>query len=278
MTLLFALFLGLVQGIAEFLPVSSSGHLAIFHNFFGIEDYTQTDLFFDILLHFGTFIAICVAYRKDIWEMIRDFCAWVAGLFNKEKRKAVTPAQRLVLLIVVATLPLFVVLPLGDYIAVLYGTPWFIGLALLVTAFLLLLTDHAPDGKKNERSATVLDVLIVGAMQALATLPGLSRSGATIATGTFRGFDRKFAVRFSFLLSIPAILGATALKVVGAVKDGVDWGVMPVYLAGMIVAGVTGYLALCLLRFLTAKGSFRVFAYYCALIGVTTILASMIVK
>ena len=211
--------LGLVQGVAEFLPISSSGHLSIARNFLNIEAVPD---FFDVLLHLGTLGAVFVAYWKDIKDMIAEFFRGIGDLAHRSTPKPLPPARRLILLIILGTLPLFAVLPIKDKVEALKNNVLFVGSALIVTGFLLFICDRVRKGKKNERTASLLDAVAVGVSQAVATVPGLSRSGMTITSGCFVGFDRKFAVRFSFLLSIPAVLGANILSIAEAVQEGID--------------------------------------------------------
>ena len=142
--------------------------------------------------------------------------------------------------------------------------------------FLLFLSDRLPRGTKTARNASMVDALLVGAAQAVAVVPGLSRSGTTIAAGMARGFDRSFAVKFSFLLSIPAVLGANVLSIADAVRAGIDTSLLPVYLVGVVVAMVSGYAAIGLLRFIARKGRFGGFAYYCWGAGLVTLILSLI--
>lgn len=272
MSYLSAIFLGLVQGMAEFLPISSSGHLAFFQNFFQLE---EADLFFDVLLHLGTLIAVFVAYWSDIAALIRAFF----GLFQKNQttaqQRAARPDLRMILLIIVATLPLVVILPIKNKVETLYSNTIFIGFALIVTGLILFLSDRISHGKKTIREATIADALFIGVGQALAVVPGLSRSGTTISAGLVRGFQREFAVKFSFLLSIPAVLGANLLSLIDAVKAGIDTSLLPVYLVGVLVSMVSGYAAIRLLKFIARKSSFGGFAYYCWGAGLVTLILSM---
>ena len=183
----------------------------------------------------------------------------------------------MILLIIVGTLPLFVVLPIKDLVEGLSDNMYFVGGALIVTGFLLFASDRVKKGRKTEKSATLLDVLLVGVAQAIATCPGISRSGTTITAGCFLGFDRKFAVRYSFLMSIPAILGATILSIKDAMET-VIWADVPVYLAGVIVSAVVGYACIRLLKMIADKGKFGFFAYYCWAMGVPTIVLNLIQK
>ena len=221
MSILSSIFLGLVQGVAEFLPISSSGHLSLFQHFFGMAS-ADGNLFFDVLLHLGTLIAIFVYYRKDILGLLKELVHLIQCVFSAQKRKEMKrlpPDGRMILMIIIATLPLFVILPIKSKVEGLYGNTVFIGVALLLTGFLLFWSDRMAKGKKTAKSATMLDALLVGVGQAIAVVPGLSRSGTTISAGLVRGFSRKFAVRFSFLMSIPAVLGANILSIAEAVQE-----------------------------------------------------------
>lgn len=280
MTVLSSIFLGLIQGVAEFLPISSSGHLSLFQHFFGLVS-SEESLFFDVLLHLGTLIAIFVYYWKDIVALCKQFVQLVRCLFSKQKRKAMKqlpPDGRLILMILVATLPLFVVLPIKDKVESLYGNTIFVGAALVVTGCVLFFSDRMSRGKKGPKSATMLDALLVGVGQAVAVVPGLSRSGATISAGMMRGFHRRFAVRFSFLLSIPAVLGANILSIGEAVRQGIDVSQLPAYIVGTLVAAVSGFFAIRLVNMLADKGKFGSFAYYCWGIGAAAVLASLIFR
>ena len=276
MTFLSSFLLGLVQGIAEFLPISSSGHLAIAQNLLGMSDAGTVPEFFDVLLHLGTLVAVFVAYWADIKDMVLEFFRGAGDLIHHSTPNPVPPARRLILLIILGTLPLFVVLPVKDAVQSLSNSMVFIGAALIVTGALLFVSDRVKKGRKNERTATWLDVLIVGLGQAIATMPGISRSGMTITTGCFVGFERKFAVRFAFLLSIPAVLGANILSLADAAKAGINWAEVPVYLVGVVTAAVVGYLCIRLLRFIADRGKFGAFAYYCWAVGVLTLVLNVI--
>ncbi len=268
-----AIVLGVVQGVAEFLPISSSGHLSLLQYFFAME---EPDTLYNILLHFATLLAVCVVYWRDIVDMVVEFFRGLAALFSQREERGNPPeGRRLVLLVILATLPLFLVLPFDDMVEELGANPAFVAVMLLVTGCILFLSDRYGGGRKNVRTATVKDVLLVGLAQGLATIPGLSRSGTTISAGMALGFDRNFAVRFSFLMSLPAVLGATLLKVVKvAAEGGIDTELLPMYLSGMAVAGVVGYFSIRLVKLLADKGKFGSFAYYCWIVGVIALVAS----
>jgi len=276
MSIFNAVILGLIQGVTEFLPVSSSGHLSIAQNLLGIQSVGEEHLLFDMLLHLGTLFAVLVFYRQDVADMIREFFFGIRDLVTGRTPNPVPAARRLVLLVVLGTLPLVLIVPIKDLVEGLYYNTVFIGFALLVTGFLLFFSDRVKKGRKTEKNATVEDALVVGLCQALATLPGISRSGMTITAGCFRGFDRKFAVRYSFLLSLPAILGANILDVGEALAEGGDPGLLPIYAVGVVVAAVSGYLCLKLLRYVAEKGRFGGFAYYCWFAGALTLILTMV--
>ena len=279
MELLYGAFLGLVQGVAEFLPISSSGHLALFENFLNMQmmaDMGENALF-NILLHLATLVAVIIAYWSDVKSMCVEGVGMVKSLCRREPILGDgVPARRLILMIILATLPLFVIVPFQDALESLNEKPLFIGVALLVTGLLLYISDRLPSGKKDESTMTVADALIVGLAQGLATIPGLSRSGTTIAVGMSRGFERDFAVRFSFLMSLLSVAGATVLKVLDVLEEGFDVTMLPVYLTGMVVAGVTGYFCIRLLQKIVQKGRFGGFAYYCWAVGALSILLSLV--
>jgi len=272
--------MGVLQGIAEFLPISSSGHLALFQHYFGMEDFESTQLFFSVILHFGTLISVFVYYWHDILDMIREFFAALASIFSRggKRQKNVPEARRLVLLIVVATLPLFFVLPVKDFIEEATGSVTFVSIALIATGFLLFFSDRMARGRKTAKTATIADALIVGFAQGIGTLPGISRSGITISTGMLRGYDRSFAVRFSFLMSLPAVIGATILELKDAIEVGLDPAILPYCAVGMVISAVVGYFAIRLVNLLANKGKFGAFSYYCWAVGIVSLIAGFILK
>jgi len=276
MSYLYAIFLGIVQGVAEFLPISSSGHLSIFQNFMGLDNPEESNLFFDVLLHFGTLIAVFVAYREEILDLIVEFISMLKRERSPMGRAAGLSNRRMILLVILGTLPLFLILPIKDKVEGLYSNTLFIGGALLVTGLILFFSDRLGHGHKTERNSTIGDALLVGVSQALATVPGLSRSGTTISCGLCCGFERTFAVKYSFFLSIPAVLGANILSLVDAISAGIDWTLFPKYLAGVAAAMVSGYLSIRFLKRLAEKRGFGGFAYYCWGVGAVTIILSLI--
>ena len=277
MSILEAIILGLVQGIAEFLPISSSGHLAILQNLFNMSDIEGGHMLFDVLLHFGTLVAICFMYWPDIKSMFTQTLDLFTGRNPAPAgQRRQYPAARMFMLIIAATLPLVLILPVHKYIGLLSNSTIFVGGALILTGCMLFVSDRMAKGTKTEKKMLFKDALIIGLCQCVATLPGLSRSGTTITAGIATGHDRSYAVKFSLLMSIPAVLGATLLELVDAIKAGVDASLIPAYLFGMIAAMVSGVLSIGLLRMIAKKTRFGGFAYYCWVVGVLTIILSLI--
>ncbi len=277
MNILNAIILGLVQGIAEFLPISSSGHLSLFQNLLGMDGLAamEENTLFNVLLHLATLVAVVIAYWGDIRDMIVEFFRLLTGA-KKRGIEPNVPMRRQIGLLIVATLPLFLVLPINDEIETLGAYPWLVGVALIVTGFLLFFSDRMPRGTKTAEDMTVWDALVVGLVQAVATIPGISRSGATITAGMSRKLDRPYAVKFSFLISLLSVTGAVLLKVIDVLQGQADLSQWPVYLVGMVVAGIVGYACIKLLQKIVSKGKFGGFAYYCWAVGALAILLSII--
>lgn len=271
-----AIILGLVQGITEFLPISSSGHLSILNNLFDLTSTDDGHLLFDVLMHLGTLAAVFVCYWQDIVRMFNE----VLGLINvgplAGQRQRHYPGARTFIMIVFATLPLVLILPVHKMIETLYYHNVFIGIALVLTGCMLFVADRMKPGTKSAGGMTISDALIIGLCQCVATIPGLSRSGTTITAGIATGLEREFAVKFSFLLSIPAVLGANIVTLIDAFQQGVDIANVPAYLLGMVAAMLSGIGAISLVKRIAAKGKFGGFAYYCWVMGVLSIILTMI--
>lgn len=276
MSILSAIFLGIIQGVTEFLPISSSGHLAVLQNIFHMQTAEEGHMFFDVLLHLGTVIAIIVAYWKDILFIIRDTAALFrgSGVPGSAQSREHT-GGRLLLMLIFGTLPLFVILPFHDSLEELYYSTGFIGTAFLLNGCVLFISDKMPQGRKNERNMRVLDAIIIGFAQAIATIPGISRSGSTITAGIATGHSRPYAMKYSLLMSVPAVLGANLLSLIKALKGNVDWSSLPAYLIGTVVAMLVGYFSIILLQRILKKGKFGKFAYYMWGVGIFTLIASL---
>lgn len=276
MTVIKAVILGLIQGLSEFLPISSSGHLAIAGRLMGMDPEADSLLSFNILLHVATLAAVFIVYWKDIWGMIKAFFAMLGDIFTgKGPGLDRDVYRRLVIMLIVGTLPaVAAALIFGSLIE---NPPLFaIGIFLLITALLLFVSDRLGGGKKELETMTLKDSLIVGCFQALGTLPGISRSGSTIVGGLFSRLDKNAAVRFSFLLSIPAILGALVLDL----KDlagGAAMAASPAcIIVGMLVAGVSGYFAIRFLLNIVRRHSLSIFSAYCLIAGAFAIILDFI--
>ena len=276
MTIWNAVLLGLIHGIAEFLPVSSSGHFSIVNNLFKLSDLSQGHMLFQALLYLASMAAVMIVYWPEIcamyWELIS--LAGFGPLAGQEKERY--PAARCFLMLVLGTLPLFLALPINSRMGVLNGRNIFIGVMLIMTGCILYISDRMLPGRKNLSSMTIFDALIIGLCQSVATIPGLSRSAVTITAGMAVGLRRDFAVNFSFLLSIPAVFGAAILAFIDALRDGIDWSFVPAYLVGTAVALVAGVLSIHLMRYIGKKRRFGGFAYYCWVIGVLSIILYLI--
>lgn len=276
MTFLQSILLGLIQGVAEFLPISSSGHLAVLQNVFNLQTAEEGHMFFDVLLHFGTLISIMIVYWKDIVYIVSDTVGLVRSSHDAfPEQRTERPGARMLLMLFFGTLPLFIILPFHDSLEQLYYKTGFIGAAFLLNGCLLYVSDRIVPGRGNERSMRIRDALLIGCAQAVATIPGISRSGSTITAGIATGQSRPFAMKYSLLMSIPAVLGANLLSLIKAIKAGVEWSSFPAYLIGMIVSIVVGYFSIILLQRLLKKGKFGNFAYYMWGVGVVTLIASL---
>jgi undecaprenyl-diphosphatase len=289
MRILEAIFLGLIQGITEFLPVSSSGHLAIFQKIFGISEAGDA---FDVFLHIGTLIAVFAVYWKDILRLIVDGIGIIVdSLFNavtyiKCKRTKETPAYRRVicsayrkfaLLVIVSTIPTAIIgFVAEDLVSQATDTLIVPGICLLITAILLFIADNVPDGTKTPKRTTYLNALFIGVCQGISTLPGLSRSGTTITAGLLSGLRRDFAVKYSFIMSIPAIMGAAVLKVPKMKADIASSGAI-CYVAGMLISAVVGYICIKTMLVVVRNKKFKYFSVYCLVLGLIAVIASFFV-
>nr|WP_297170970.1 undecaprenyl-diphosphate phosphatase [uncultured Agathobaculum sp.] len=273
MSIWFAALQGLVQGLTEFLPVSSSGHLVLVQALFGSGVETNYMLF-NVLLHFGTLLSVVVAFWKDIKELFVEFFGWVRDGFRINGH----PYRRFIVMLLITLIPMFAILPIESRLEAAFSSPLLVGLMLLLTAVLLFLSEKAPKKRKTEETASWLDALIVGIGQMFAVIPGLSRSGTTICTGLFCGFSREFAVRFAFIMSLPVVLGANILELADVIRDPSLMGETSIacYVVGILVAMASGLAAIRMVKFITNRGNFRPFVVYCTLVGTVAVVASLI--
>jgi undecaprenyl-diphosphatase len=260
--------LGILQGLTEFLPISSSGHLVLGENLLKVK---FDDISFEVFLHFGTFLSVVIVFRRTIWGMIKAVVGKAKTVFiSGYNQTDLSENWHLFLLILLGSVPAGILgILFEEYVEKSFSSPFFVSIMLLITGFVLFLTRFS---KKMEGRMKSSDALLIGIAQALAMLPGISRSGFTISTGIFRGIQREKAAEFSFLLSLPAILGATLLKlkdVLNASNPSFNWWV---YLIGMVCAFLFGYLAIKFLLNVIKKGKFEFFGYYCFLIGFLSLI------
>lgn len=269
MSLLEAVSLAIIQGLTEFLPVSSSGHLALAHWLFGA--HKDLPLEFVILVHLGTLVAVVVYYRSDLAEILRDvFLPRQAASEGEDAGWG----RRLLVLLVIATIPAVFGVIFEGQVERLMNMPWAVGCALLVTGTALIVSERVGKRVKSDRDTTAIDALLVGIAQVAAITPGISRSGSTIAAGLGVGLKREWAARFAFLMSIPAILGGTVFKFRDLVEQGVSGG-MGLYFVCFVVAAVTGYVAIRLVIGAIQSQNLKWFAVWCYTIGVLAIIADL---
>lgn len=269
MSLFSALILALVQGATEFLPVSSSGHLALVGKLLGLPE-EQVPLDFVVVVHFGTLLSVLVFYRRDLWAMVRSLAP--AGEEDDEARGERLGYRRLLGLLLLGTVPAAAAgLLLEDAVERLFGSVALVGAALLVTAGVLAAVSRL-DGARQMARTGVREALVVGVAQALALAPGISRSGMTIAGGLVAGLRREWAPRFAFLLSVPVILGGSLVelrRMVGGVT-GASFDPLS-YLAATVTAAVSGYIAIVIVTDSVKRGNLLYFAAYCLAVGLAAI-------
>ena len=265
MEILKAILLGFLQGVTEFLPISSSGHLSVFQHFFGNVGGTSS-LLFTVLLHMGTLIAVFVVYYKTIWGLIVEFFSTIKDIFTgKFKWSEMNENRRMLFMFVISCVPLlFLLIPVGGDRRIMDVLG---GLAddndILVEGVCFLFTAA---------------LLLVGVAQAFAAgFPGISRSGSTISTGMICGVSKEYMVRYSFILGIPAILAANVMEIKDAVALGEQIDILPVII-GVVTAAVVGFAAIKALEWLVKIDKFKIFGYYCLVLGVVVIIAGIVEK
>ncbi|MCI9475431.1 undecaprenyl-diphosphate phosphatase [Anaerovoracaceae bacterium 41-7] len=266
-----AVVLGLLQGLAEFLPISSSGHLALAQSLFGVE--ADKVLLFAVLLHLGTLIAVFVVYWKDIWELIVELCVTIKDLCTgKGLRLEERPVRKLGVMIIVATIPTAVIgLLFNDFFEGLYSSMVAVGIGFLITGVLMFLAEKMGSANRDIRKMNCRNALFIGVLQGIAIYPGISRSGSTLVGGLTTGLKREFAVKFAFLISIPSILGSVVLEAPKALEGDLDTALLGPILAGMLVAAVSGYFAIKTMIRIVSNKKLSYFSYYVWILGLCTI-------
>lgn len=271
MNFLEALFLGILQGITEFLPISSSGHLVIGESLLGLE--VEALKSFDVVVHLGTFAAIIIYFWKDVVGLFKGFFSYVGFI---KKSPAHKEYQSLIGYIIIGTIPaLFVGLFLEDPIDFLFRNTLYVGLWMIVVAEVFLLAEWASKKFKKEEGMNWKKAIVIGLAQSVALIPGVSRSGSTIAAGLFQGVSREKAARFSFLLALPAIFGAGLLTGIKELKSGgLDVEFLPL-IVGFVSSAVAGFISVYFLMKFLKKHSLNAFAYYLFAVGTITIVISV---
>ncbi len=273
MTFFEGIFQGIIQGFTEFLPVSSSGHLSLVQYFTGNSG--EVGGFFSILLHGGTLVAVVIAFWSTILELVIEGLSMLKDIFTlKFSLKSITPKQRMILLLLTATLPLVAVLFLQDFYSSLTTDNNIIveGFCFLITSTLLFIADNCKRGKKKEAEMTYKDALTIGVVQAIAPLPGVSRSGSTVSVGIMKGIDKKFAMEFSFIMGIPAVLGAVIVEAMTIAETGFTLDIATeVMVGGFISSVICGIIAIKMVAWLVKNDRFEIFAIYTGILGLLTI-------
>ena len=267
-----AIILGLVQGLAEFLPISSSGHLALLQQAFGIHE--DKVLLFAVLLHVGTLISVFIVYWKDIWELIVELCLTIRDLCTgKGLRLAERPIRKLGVMIIVATIPTAIIgLVFSDFFDSLYNSVIPIGVGLIITGFLLIFAEKKGEGNRGIQQMNFRNAIFIGLVQGVAICPGISRSGSTLFGSLICNLDRKFAVKFVFLISIPSILGSAVLEAPAALEAGVTAAEVGPVLVGMLVAAVSGLVAIKTMIKIVSDKKLSYFSYYVWALGLFVVL------
>lgn len=271
LSILYAVLCGALQGACEFLPVSSSGHLALFHSVFG-DGFKDAELGLDLLLHLGTLIAVVFSYRRDVLAIARAFFFAIGKIFRgRFGWREASSDEKTAILMIAATSPLVAAVLIKDKVEALSAYPKFVGAMLILNGAMLIFGGLIKPRGGEISSLGVKGALGVGTFQLLACLPGLSRSGSTITGGRIFGLSRDEAVRFSFLMSIPAIVGANVFGVPEVIKSGIGTDILPA-VAGFITAAAVGFAAIKLIKRAAKKKNFNFFGIYCIILGLVTVL------
>jgi|LSQX01.1.fsa_nt_gb undecaprenyl-diphosphatase len=272
-----AMILGFVQGITEFLPISSSGHLVIFQEFFGMNDVEKNHVLFATLLHFGTLLSVLMVYSKDILNLIKEFFNIIGDIARGRFTMGDSPHRKMIVLLIVATIPTVIVaLLFKGALERMFSSIRIVGFTLIITGLLLRLSSKLIPGSKDELSTKYSNAFIIGLFQSVAIIPGISRSGSTIVGGLFNGLGKEFVVKFSFLMSIPAIIGAGVLHIPDIVQTGFNNELIFPYIIGTVIAAITGFLAIKFLINVLMKGKLYLFSYYCWAVAAIIIIKTLL--
>lgn len=275
MTYIQAIILGLAQGLSEFLPISSSGHLALLQYFFGIS--AENVLPFAVLLHLGTLISVFIIYWKDIVELVKELGAVIKDIFTgKGLRVNANPTRRLGFMIIVATIPTAVIgLLFNDLFNAMYLSLIAIGVGLLITGTILVIAEKMGKSSKGVKEMKFRNAFFVGLMQGVAICPGISRSGSTLFGGLISGLNREFAVKFAFLVSIPSILGSVIVEAPDAFKAGMDMSLIGPVIVGVVVSAISGLFAIKAMIKLVSNKNLMGFSVYTWAVGIAVIVYAL---
>ncbi len=271
MSIIDAIVQAIVQGLTEFLPVSSSGHLSLIQHFTGTSG--EGSLMFSAILHLGTLVAVFVAFWDTIWALIKELFRMLKDIFTgKFKWSTMNGERRMIIMLVISLALLIPFYFFKDFFTGISedGSIMLEGFCFLYTATILFLSDRCVKGNKKPADITVRNAVTVGVFQGIALLPGVSRSGSTICGGLFSGFSRETAVRYSFILGIPAILGGCLLEIKDAVETDIQIELLP-YILGFVIAAIVGVLAIKMVSWLVKSEKFKIFAIYTFILGIVVI-------
>ena len=274
-----AIFFGLVSGITFFLPVSETGHMAVLSSLFKIDSSTGQYALFMAMLRISALVAIFLVYRKDVSAIVADTVDTLLGrddMAAAARGGRLRPNVRLLVFILVGTVPSIAVVPFYSSITKLGTNLIFVAIALAASGAIILLSDIIPGGRKKADNVTIADSVFVGAAQAVSTLPGLSRVGATVAMGASLRMNKEFALKFSMLLAIPEAVVSVLISLVSALTAGIDFSSAFNYVIGAVVAAIAGYFALTVVRNIIQRVRFTYLAYYCFGLGALTLILSLI--
>jgi undecaprenyl-diphosphatase len=263
-----AIILGIIQGLTELFPVSSSAHLVIFQSF--LPDFHQPGVAFDAILHLGTLFAVFFYFRADILNMLKALLPQKYQLAAVSSDDTAT-LRKLIIFIIIATIPAaFFGFLFKDYIHGVFESAQAAAFFLIITGFLLFFSDKIKDARRDIKEMNLTDSILIGLAQAVALLPGISRSGATITAGIFRKMNRTAAARFSFLLSLPVVFGAVILE--SSYFKQIPSSEILLYFAGFICSALAGLISLKLFFLVIREARLKYFAYYCWIFGIFTLL------
>ena len=276
MTYLQAVILGLVQGLAEFLPISSSGHLALLENFFGIKE--DSVLLYAVLLHFGTLVAVFVCFWKDIVELVKELFVTISDLVKgRGLRLDERPVRKLGVMIIISCIPTAIIgFLFGDVFEGFYSKPLIIACMFIVTAIMLLIAEKLGTGHRNIEKMNVRNALFIGIVQGIAIIPGISRSGSTLFSSLLVQLDRAFAVKYVFLISIPTILGSVILELPDGIKSGLGGANLGPVIVGVLVSFLCGLFAIKIMLKIVQNRKLQYFSYYLFILAAAVIIFTLV--